>query len=140
MREILFRGKRIDNGEWVYGNLNILNGCIYHIVPLQVYIHTSGIPVSEFYDVDPSTVGQYTGLTDKNGKKIFEGDICRFDNDEPDESERYTNYAVQWDCVNCRYVVVDAYNREDCLDIFFAKHAEVIGNVHDNPELLEVGE
>ena len=145
MREILFRGKRIDNGEWVEGYLILKDGQAF-IASYPYFtgkIHeTSWLEFcfGGFIGVIPETVGQYTGLTDKNGKKIFEGDICRFDNGEPDESERYTNYAVQWDCVNCRYVVVDAYNREDCLDIFFAKHAEVIGNIHDNPELLEVGE
>ena len=139
MREILFRGKRIDNGKWVegrYGEYTLISG---KSVPC-ISILNEVVCGSICYDVEASTIGQFTGLTDKNGKKIFEGDICEFDNDEPDESERYTNYAIQWDCVNCKYVVVDGRNCEDCLDIFFAKHAEVIGNIYDNPELLEVEE
>lgn len=70
MREILFRGKRTDNGEWVYGYYVVQNGS--H----QIYFD---VPGSEWniWNVDPATVGQYTGLTDKNGKRIFEGDkIC----------------------------------------------------------------
>lgn len=153
MREILFRGKRVDNGEWVYSQtvFRFLDSFYIPAQNLKCTATRSLNPVGNisaircnrgnyFFKVQTETIGQYTGLTDKNGKKIFEGDICRFDNGEPDESERYTNYAVQWDCVNCRYVVVDAYNCEDCLDIFFAKHAEVIGNIYDNPELLEVSE
>lgn len=145
MREILFRGKRVDNGEWVEDYF-IQKGSQTFIASYPYFtgkVHeTSWLEFcfGGFIEVIPETVGQFTGLTDKNGKKIFEGDICEFDNDEPDENERYTNYAVQWDCVNCQYVVVDGRNCEDCLDIFFAKHAEVIGNIHDNPELLEVGE
>lgn len=138
MREILFRGKRLDNGEWVYGHYGEYTNMRSETISAMSVPNKHSIYGNLCYDVDPSTVGQFTGLTDKNGKKIFEGDICEFDNDEPDENERYTNYAVQWDCVNCQYVVVDGRNCEDCLDIFFAKHAEVIGNIHDNPELLEV--
>jgi uncharacterized phage protein (TIGR01671 family) len=140
-REILFRGKRIDNGEWVYGNLNY--GTI-GIKSIKDSYYISDFDVNpwdkKFYPVIHESVGQYTGLTDKNGKKIFENDICRFDNDEPNEAERYTNYVLRWDIVNCRFVVVTADNCEDVLDRFFSENSEIIANLHDNPELLEVGE
>lgn len=136
MREILFRGKRIDNGEWVEGYY-----CKYErtvIGGVQEYHMIVPYYASDLYgfEVDPNTVGQYTGFT-ANGKKIFEGDICKFDNGELDNHGSYTNYVIRWDRVNSQYIIANKFNWNGCLNVFFVIHAEVIGNIHDNPELLE---
>lgn len=130
MREILFRGKRIDNGEWVYGNLNY--GTI-EIKSIKGSYYISDFDVNpwdkKFYPVIPESVGQYTGLTDKNGKKIFEGDII-FD---PELKE---NHIVMFDeggfCTEEMFLQFYL-----CFD---EMEVEVIGNIYDNPELLEVKE
>lgn len=128
-REILFRGKRLDSGEWVYGDL--LHGSSTRIGRLTA---PKQYPLAE---VDPDTVGQYTGLTDKNGTKIFEGDMVNtcWDgvNDEPG-IVRFRDAAYQVDLVadekNGQYL--DFYHDID-------SQLEVIGNIHDNPELMKGG-
>ena len=145
MREILFRGKRLDNGEWVSsGNLITFNDegegkqffipeanakCIStHDEQDNIISFNSGT----FFKVCPSTVGQFTGLIDKNGKKIFEGDVCRFYG-----TEDYSDYVVFWDDTASQWTVrqIDL-GAKDVLDDYFAECCEVIGNIHDNPELL----
>ena len=127
MREILFRGKRADNGEWVEGNLFIPD-CPDK--PTEICIGSNVVRIT--YEVVPTTIGQFTGLTDKNGTKIFEGDILK--------NEKGTIYSGSYNCE----VVFDS-------GMFFAegfvtfspnefKLCEVIGNIHDNPELLEAKE
>lgn len=126
MREILFRGKRRDNGEWIIGYYLVVDGISY-ILPEKYFLN--GI-----VEVDPSTVGQCTGLVDKNGKKIFEGDICRYrevvDGETLlDESGSVLLYHGSWTLLNkFGYISVGQCSR----DVL-----EVIGNIHDNPELLE---
>ena len=134
MLEILFRGKRIDNGEWVYGNLVKSNGkyFIYYEEPDEMSQTGNWL----FYKVvDPSTVGQYTGLTDKNGKKIFEGDIVK---DEQAQMLGKVVYATAADGFDgmAGFMVDDI---DDGLQNYngFWHLVEVIGNIHDNPELLE---
>lgn len=133
MREILFRGKRKDNSEWVYGNYAVTdnNGKQHFIFQNKVF---------EF-DVVPETVGQYTGITDDNGKKIFEGDILGITNDDPDYDYITKVY------LDCDTLCVDVQGQDyDYTSIGFAieiwndecDQVEVIGNIYDNPELLEV--
>lgn len=129
MREILFRGKRIDNGEWKYGYL-------YGIWE-QGYIlwgMTNNVP--NMVEVDPETICQYTGLTDKNGKKIWEGDILEGHLDDK-FPEDVTREKVIWHESGWKTEEPGCVDKE-YLDEFDAENFEVVGNVFDNPELLEV--
>lgn len=120
MREILFRGKRVDNGEWIkgfyaengHGSSNIQPKCKFF-----------------GYLVKPETVGQYTGLLDKNGNKIFEGDILESD------SERF---VVDWDDEFSGFYLTNVNPRYQGVAMFanVADDGYIIGNVHDNPEML----
>lgn len=129
MREILFRGKSEDNGEWVYGYY----ACIgkHHYI-LTGKLNLIGAVNFEHYLVIPETVCQFTGLYDKNGKKIFEGDIVR-DTETSDvgaicfETNTAT-FVIEFDSIIVNFY---DYNNSD---------VEVIGNIHDNHELLEGGE
>ena len=146
MREILFRGKRKDNGEWIYG------------VPItdeatnDAYIITSTAGASLKSEINNmcatgfriirNTVGQYTGLTDKNGTRIFEGDILGY---SEQSKLRYLNnvrFVVLYENFNACFVVERYVNGNYKLQKRLAtfnpsKHLEVIGNVYDNPELLK---
>ena len=136
MREILFRGKRMDDGEWVEGYLVKAVGGECMILPVTTE-HCGGAEFSEGYHCDPTTVGQYTGLKDKNGKRIFEGDICR-------NTRTGEIVSVKWHGTMAGYV----WNKRradgflfDFGELFRAcGKYEVIGNIHDNPELLKGGE
>ena len=128
IRDIIFRGKRIDNGEWVEGYF--VNLWLMHYQKHQPII-TDNNAVS--YDVDPSTVGQYTGLCDKNGKKIFEGDIVKTDK----FSEPNKQYIIKYDLQFGAFIGQDRYNLYFVTFDGDSGEFEVIGNIHDNPELLE---
>ena len=125
-REILFRGKRADNGEWVYGYLIGNNVIVGEVVDFdEDYFNT------EFwYKVDPETVGQFTGLTDKNGTKIFDGDIVRFYDDSEDE---LTNGVVVFNADFCSFCV-SVKGHEDIMLMAHWQY-EAIGNIYDK-ELL----
>lgn len=135
IREIMFRGKRLDNGEWVYGYYAVW-GLIQHV------IYTPGkFGENNAYEVNQATVGQYTGLTDQNGVKIFEGDFLR---NKWGELEGVVEYG-NWNCSCCNGVFGFAVNKMgewmDWIDAFGEfrgfDECEVVGNVWDNPELLK---
>lgn len=129
MREILFRGKRKDNEEWVHGDL-WCNPYGKRVVCIVSPINNQGTTGGN--EVDAETVGQYTGMVDKDGAKIFEGDICSF----CDTDGGLTNYEVLW--FGGKWVVREASsNVVDDLDLFFCERSVVISNIYDNPELLE---
>ena len=138
MREILFRAKRKDNGEWIFGS--IVHQTDYYGDRCDRWFILEGDSTND-YDIDyprevqKETVGQFTGLLDKNGTKIFEGDILS----EP-ERPKYTTGAIYYGMCNCSccYGVYGFYSEEDA-DLRDAAWLTVIGNIHDNPELLKGG-
>lgn len=140
MREILSKGKRTDNGEWVEGCLLI------DYVSGQYFIHTNGNSVNESdkaheegclkffaFEVDPETVCQYTGLTDKNGGR-YEGDIFQADN-----GDCIQIYIIVWDEYLLQWSAECIGDPDGTLPLceFRVDEIEVIGNIFDNPELLE---
>lgn len=129
MREILFRGKRTDNGTWTYGYLFSVWERYY-----LCWGTTNGIPNMD--EVIPSTVGQYTGLTDKNGRRIFEGDILGGFLDE-DYPEHKTIVVVEF--YESMWVTRQGKYYPDLIEEGDMDWFEVIGNIHDNPELMEGG-
>ena len=105
--------------------------------------HCGGAEFSEGYHCDPTTVGQYTGLTDKNGKRIFEGDIVAqnwYDYDEPRDDSFGKVVFCEYDC---SFSVMDV-NKDGFMPLgrcgSYHWEVEVIGNIHDNPEMLKGGE
>lgn len=146
MREILFRGKNKENGDWVFGSY------IQHEQAIEYPVDISPDGQTLFCEganVIESTVGQFTGLTDKNSKKIFEGDIVCI---------RFSDGCIcsigdiQYDCgvfgaewvaqKKGRTIVGDFGQLHNLrrLDDDIINHIEVVGNIHDNPELLENAE
>lgn len=122
MREILFRGKAF-NGEWEYGVpvFSGLNNELAFMKQMHSYDH----------QVIPETVGQYTGLTDKNGTKIFEGDIVK----------HRSNYSGEYVISVVTYTDGQFLAMADNNSGFnLSDKLEVIGNIHDNPEFLKGGE
>ena len=126
----LFRAKRIDNGEWTYGYL-------YGIWERKYILWGMTNDVPNMTEVAPSTICKCTGLSDKNGKLIWENDICIITNGTLDEEDGY--FRLDWEIDRAMFEFegtgicanFDNVSGYDC---------EVVGNIFDNPELLEVEE
>lgn len=182
MREILFRGKRADNGEWVEGQLLFFKASVGTEAFALIVESCEWDNANEWFNlgkrakVIPETIGQFTGLIDKNGKKIFEGDILKgkhnwhswnhsSDNTEEEffaqkirgaygkhKSEEYAlfdrdryfyyrNYAVEYYAKNGGYRVRNGGQFHALTQSYiYNRDLEIIGNIHDNPELLKGGE
>lgn len=139
MREILFRGKRVDNGEWVEGGILQTENWASIFVCKDYQGSLNEAPYSDVEEIDviPETVGQFTGLLDKNGMKIFEGDIVSNDLERP-----YNIIVFRDGCFmfNCNDGGQDYY--DIMLPILRIEHTryeygEVIGNIYDNPEFVK---
>ena len=134
-REILFKEKRKDNGKWVEG--------YYRRIPCMGMLEHYIMPRNpknrmEQYAIDPDTICQYTGLVDKNGKKIWENDILKANLDES-YPEDITYIKILWN--ECGFCVNENYSTDIwTLEKWDAEHFQVCGNIFDNPDLLEVEE
>ena len=149
----MYRGKRKDNGEWVVGyyfeRKDTQGNIIESVIIVDAYEQiTSGQRYmrsnlnQECYRVDPETVGQYTGLEDKNGKKIFEWDFITFGHGIAWLVAFDLNAFVAMDCMNGQRVQFALFEQYDWNyktgEPIAPDYFEVVGNIHDNPELLEV--
>lgn len=147
MRQIKFRGKRLDNGEWVEGSLfNSIwrkptdGSRVCYIFPDNMIDDNDGdcwedfAEVAEQYEVDRATVGQYTGLKDKNGKEIYEGDVLRW----------FVNDLISTAPVEYRdgafWMVRDINTGHGVWNDWLRGEYEILGNIHDNPESLKTVE
>lgn len=138
MREILFRGKRTDNGEWIEGALLYTvswTGAVTDARIVEDYLDDD-IPQLFQHEVEPSTVGQYTGLCDKNGKQIYEGDIVEWDGQSMD-----TYKIIYGDDASFFGVPINGRLEQVAGESLSLLNADlgivVVGNIHDNLELLE---
>ena len=120
-REILFRGKRVDNGKWIYGDFLTSNGTECEISDWNEVDYSR-------HDVDPETVGQFTGETDSNGSLIFDGHIISDDTG--------IKYIVFWDDKG-QWFASDEFGETELLSDIITDTTNIIGNIHDNPDLLK---
>lgn len=148
MREILFKGKRIDGMGWIEG---YYANCCYPDKEKDKTYHFIVEYPDMYYEIFTNTLGQYTGLTDKNGKKIYEGDIVKyqFDNDDCPFPNKHTEKIIGrifFSDFRASFSVTAGRNGSASMNNDLFKYVqngnrvEVIGNIYDNPELLEVVE
>lgn len=125
MRTIKFRGKRLDNSEWVHGSLAETHGALFIGISTDP---DNSVYMMDWHIVDPDTIGQFTGLLDKNGKEIYEGDILGCPEDKYFLPE---TLIFKEGC----FMVEDGYTTT-AMNVIDEKYRTIIGNIHDNPELL----
>lgn len=140
MREILFKAKRIDNGEWIEGYYTERNGKTFIGIDIFIYSDMFEVfctPVIRWFEVNQETLCQFTGLCDKNGKKIWENDIlmAHLDESYPEDA---TYEAVEWGVAGWVMHEANSIDRQ-YIDEFDLEHYEVVGNIFDNKELLQEG-
>lgn len=138
MREILFRGKLVDDGKWIFGSfcmdaLEQYNGLCG--VDGFIRLYDKEKRKMQSYEVERDTVGQFTGLLDKNGKRIFEGDILKrhYDFLFPDD----VTFDLVVFCDSAWCIQQNGFEPEPLSADIISELSEVVGNIHDNPELLE---
>lgn len=149
MREIVFRGKRIDDGLWSEGYyIKDTDTKLSYILTIAYIDCREKRDQVSYFEVDPETVGQYTGLKDKNGKRIYEGDVIRFKVEDADQEmfvkvcygefvdENDSQFYLGWHVVGNGMTVSVFNGKDDGYDLIGM--CEVAGSIHDNPELLEV--
>lgn len=153
-REILFRGKRVDNGEWIEGDLGKLWGKQPYIMPKCYFaskdlgfddeeemMNNKELSLGGFIEVISETVGQFIGITDKKGIEIFEGDICKCRYYKHSEPDLYLNQLISFEKGSFITTNNNEYTLSDDVyshcPVYIVDVFEVIGNIHDNPELLK---
>ena len=138
IRNIAFKAKRKDNGEWVEGSLIITEGSVAYIIrsKSKAFIPKGKniICSAECYEINPDTLCQYTGLTDKNGKKIWENDIV----EERHRGVITMRYHVLWDFKETSWMFETKSSARYGIYAINQRKFEVVGNIFDNPDLLEV--
>lgn len=149
-REIKFRGKRLDSGEWLFGDLLQVANEVF-ISPSdgdwfdfisRIKNNVFNLPAAK-YAVMPETVGQYTGLHDRTGKEVYEGDVVFWIAIDMQGRGKGEQGAIIWDKHTMAWAIMRDKPTSDgrpCIISrpFDRKHLEVVGNIHDNPELLEL--
>lgn len=137
----LFKAKRVDNGEWVQGALVYDDSDkLYRIITEIHYSTGTCLTTDNAPRVDISTICQCTGLKDRNGNLIWESDVVKVYGDTDDfGNDLFYFYKVVWNKDLCCWWLSDIYTQEDEYLYIYLKEIEVIGNVFDNPELLEGG-
>ena len=138
MREYKFRGKRLDNGEWVYGGLLVTQMSGMYIIgtktkstPHKIGGEIASVSIRDVvwqYEVDPDTAGQYTGLHDKNGVEMYEGDIYH-------QGDKNILYVVVWH--DTSFIGKQLKSSSYAGLTYWLDRIEVIGNIYDNPDLLK---
>ena len=138
MREILFRGKRKDNGNWIAGGVVHCDDKVFIVWAHRLLSKNGPTYFPTMVEVIPETLGQYTGAKDKNGKEIFKGDIVRHTQQFLHGTVDSIGVVAWSDGYGAWIISKYINNRADMFLMTECHRTEIIGNIHDNPELLEV--